>query len=158
MQRPPARALQPALSLSLFFLGLACAHFGRGLQTPEVSLVDLLPLPSETLEQRFELRVRILNPNDEALAIDGIDLTLDLNDRRLGRALSSEELEIPRLGDEVVALVATTHLLDVLRQAIALPEASGLDYSLHGRIYLSGSPGWLRVSHEGSLLPESFSR
>jgi LEA14-like dessication related protein len=100
--------------------------------------------------------VRILNPNDEALAVDGIDLTLDLNDRRLGRALSSDELEIPRLGDEVVTLVATTHLLDILRQAMALPDASGLDYSLHGRVYLSGSRGWLRVSHKGSLLPESF--
>jgi LEA14-like dessication related protein len=150
-----ATLLTAALCLGAF---LGCAGFGKQLLPPEVSLVDLRPLPSESLEQRFEVKIRVLNPNDVDLAGDGVDLILEINERRLGRAVSSEPFLIPRLGDEVIVLVATANWLDVLRQAIALPEARGIEYTLRGRLFLADSPTWLRFEHEGSLLPELLPR
>lgn len=155
--------LTPRLAL---FLGIAvclttflgCAGFGKRLLPPEVSLVDLRLLPSESLEQRFEVKIRVLNPNEVDLAGDGVDLILEVNDRRLGRAVSSETFLIPRLGDEVLVLVATANWLDVLRQAVTLPEARGIEYELHGRLFLADSPTWLGFDHEGSLLPEFLPR
>lgn len=104
------------------------------------------------------MRVRVLNPNDVALSVDGVDLILDINGRRLGRAVSSEPFSIPRLSDGVVVLVATTHWLDVVHQIAALPRADDLEYALHGRLFLADSAGWLGFEQEGSLLPESLPR
>lgn len=148
--------LTTALYMGTAFLG--CAGFGKQLVPPEVSLVDLRPLPGGSLEQRFEVRIRILNPNDVDLAGDGVDLILEINERRLGRAVSSEPFLVPRLGDEVIVLVATANWLDMFRQAIALAEARGIEYTLKGRLFLADSPAWLRFEHEGSLLRELLPR
>ncbi len=157
---PTRPALIKTNLLLLLTLGLAaCASMGSGLEPPEVSLVDLAALPSEGFEQRFAITVRVVNPNAVPLSGDGIDIRLDVNGQRLGRALSSEGFEIPRLGEEVLTLVATTNLLDVFRQAMALPAAGGrFDYVLDGRILLADSLGWLRFSRKGSLIPEATGR
>ena len=158
---PIARRLAPLLLVLCGSLSLAagCASFGSRLEPPEVSLVNLAALPSEGFEQRFEITVRVVNPNAVPLAGDGLDVRLDLNGQRLGRALRSEPFEIPKLSDEVLTLVATTNLLDVFRQAIALPSAGGrLDYVLTGRMLLADSPRWLSFSREGSLAPQTLRR
>lgn len=147
-------------SVVLLLLALAgCASLNPSFEEPEVSLVNLKPLPIEGVEQRFEITLRILNPNDRALSADGIDLILDLNGQRLGRGVSSAPFEIPELSDGTIKLIATTHLLDVMRQAFALPEAEGqFDYELRGRIRLTNSIGWIRFTKQGSLLPEQAGR
>ena len=65
-----------------------------------------------------------------------------------------ETFEVPRLGDRVVEVTASTNLLDLFRQALTLPQSTGLDYQLRGRLLLADSLGWLRFTREGSLLPE----
>lgn len=137
---------------------LGCPSLGPGREPPEVSLVDLRPLPSEPFEQRFAVELRIVNPNAEPLRAEGVDVVLDVNERRLGRALSDASFTVPRLGEETITLVATTNLIDLFQQIIALPtaaESGRLDYALRGRILLSGSDRWLRFSREGSLVPSN---
>lgn len=134
-----------------------CASMGTRLEPPDVTLVRIDPLPSTAFEQRFEIEVRILNPNDVPLRGDGLDITIELNGKRLTRALSPNSFTIPRLGDDTVRLTGTTTLLDLFRQAISLPEDGRLDYRLVGRVSLADSVGWLKFSREGSLLSEDSS-
>ena len=159
--------IRPSASVSrltLLFLGLSlclgslsgCAGLTGGLTPPEVSLVDLKPLQGGNLEQRFEIKLRVLNPNDVALSSDGVDVVLNVNGKRFARAVSAESFTIPRLSDDTIVLVATTHLLDLFRQAVSLPEAGGLDYELRGKVHLADSPRSLRFTREGSLVPESL--
>ena len=130
----------------------ACASMGTGLEPPDVWLIGLEPLPAEgNLEQRLRLQLRVANPNDEALAFDGVSLTLDLNGQRLGRALGNERVTIPRLADDVIELTATTHVFAIVRQVMTLPQKEGIDYEVRGRVFLADSPGWLRVSRKGRL-------
>ena len=96
-----------ALFLGLV-LAIGCAGMRGTLEAPEVFLVGLEPLPGEALEQRFEVRLRVMNPNDRALSIDGVDFTLSVNGSRLTRGLTNEEVTIPRLGEAVVVVVATS--------------------------------------------------
>ncbi|MFK7896816.1 MAG: LEA type 2 family protein [Myxococcota bacterium] len=145
-------------TLITFVLALAslggCASMGTRLEPPDVTLVRITPLASTALEQRFEVEVRIVNPNDVPLAGDGLDVTIELNGKRLTRALSPDTFTIPRLSDDTVTLTGTTTLFDLFRQAVALPEDGRLDYRLVGRVSLADSIGWLRFTREGSLLPE----
>lgn len=145
------------LALTLLTGGsTGCALLTQGLTPPEVTLINIKPLPGGNLEQRFEMTLRVLNPNDLPISSDGVDLELNVNGQRLARALSAESFSIPRLGDDVVVLVATTHLFDIFRQAMALPKTGTLDYEMKGRIFLASSPGSLRFSREGSLVPDSM--
>lgn len=141
------------LFAALLFLS-GCASMGTRLEPPDVTLVRITPLASTALEQRFEVEVRIVNPNDVPLAGDGLDVTIELNGKRLTRALSPDTFTIPRLSDDTVTLIGTTTLFDLFRQAMAIPEDGRLDYRLVGRVSLADSIGWLRFTREGSLLPE----
>ncbi|MEM9175752.1 MAG: LEA type 2 family protein [Myxococcota bacterium] len=153
MLAPPLRSRLVPLALGAgLLLVLGCASMGTRLEPPDVALIGIEALPSEgNLEQRLRLRVRVTNPNDVPLVFDGIDLRLDLNGQRLGRALGNERHTIPRLDDGIVDLVATTSLFSILRQIVALPEQQSIDYAIQGRIFLADSPGWLRVEREGQL-------
>ena len=71
-------------------------------------MVDLHPLKGGKFEQRFRIELRVQNPNDFELEIDGLDFELDLNGTRLTRGLSDEAVTIPRLGDAIVAVSADT--------------------------------------------------
>lgn len=48
-----------------------------------IDVAGIEPLPSEGLELRLAVRVRIQNPNDAPVEYTGAALSLDLNGRRL---------------------------------------------------------------------------
>lgn len=128
------------------------------LEAPEVrvtSLQMLDPAP-DSLEQRFAVGLRLINPNNRDIPVDGIDFELALNDRRLARGVTSDGFELPRLGEAETVVVVTTSVFDVLRQALDLagrPDAP-MDYRLHGRLHVGS--GFLRsipFDHRGRLVP-----
>jgi LEA14-like dessication related protein len=115
MPTRPARAFV----LLLVLAAAGCASVSS-LEAPEVrvtSLQMLEPVPG-SLEQRFAVGLRLVNPNNRAIAVDGLDFELDLNDRRLARGVTNNPFELPRLGEAETLVVVTTSLFDVLRQAI----------------------------------------
>jgi len=133
---------------------LGCALFGPSLEPPEVLLIGLEPLPGAeggTLEQRFQVQLRILNPNDRSLEIDGVDFTLNVNGRRLARGLGDRHVTVPRLGEGVVHVTASTTLVDWVRQLVGLTTATSLRYEIHGRVFLAGSFRGLAFSSAGEI-------
>ena len=145
-----------SFSTILLTLCLAgCAHFGGGYEEPEVFLVGLRPLAVDSLEQRFEVELRILNPNETDLEIDGIDVTVELNGARLTRGVSGAPLTIPRLSDDTITLLATTTVFDLVNQIIRSPAAQTFEYELRGKVFLANSPARLSFSKVGQLIPES---
>jgi LEA14-like dessication related protein len=152
------RIINPRLLFALLLLVSAgCASMAT-LEAPEVQLTRiqvLEPLPG-SLEQRFEVGLRVINPNNRAVTVDGLDFELDLNERRLARGVSNQRFELPRLGEAETSILVTTSVLDVLRQAMALgsrPDAP-MDYRLRGRLHLgSGFVRSIPFDHRGLLTP-----
>lgn len=135
---------------------VACASLGIGLEPLEANLVELRPLESTAFEQRFEMRVRLRNPNDHAVEIDGLRFELEVNGRRLATGLSDQRVTLPRLGETVLDVTTTTTLLDLLQQAMVLgerglEETPSLDYALRGRVFLAGSFRTLSFERSGEL-------
>lgn len=142
------------LLLPFLFVFSACAHWhATGLEAPEVFLVGIRPLPSENLEQRFEVDLRVLNPNDVDLVVDGVDFSLDVNGTRFSRGVASDVVTLPRFGEAILTLTATTTVFDLFRQVLRAPEAGEFEYDLHGRIFLADSPRWLSFERSGVLGP-----
>jgi len=142
------------LSAALLLLaGLLAACTGlRNLETPEVVVTAIRPLDATLLEQRFEVDLRIYNPNNRDLAIDGVDFELSINDSRLARGSGGRQLLLPRLGEAETTVRVSTTVFDVARQLMNAPQAETLSYRLSGRIHLgSGLGGSLPFDKSGII-------
>lgn len=145
------------VALSLLSLAAGCASIAS-LEAPEVQVTNLRllePAPG-SLEQRFAVGLRLINPNNRAISVDGLDFELELNDRRLARGVTSDAFELPRLGQADTVVVVTTSVFDVLRQAVDLAgrQQAPMDYRVHGRLHIGrGFVRSIPFNHRGRLIP-----
>lgn len=129
--------------------------------SPSVRVVGLDPLPSEGLEVRFALKLRVQNPNENALAYDGLSVKLDLDGRGLASGVSNTTGEIPRFSDAVLTVPVSISAFGVVRQLLALTEKNEgagsllnqpIEYKLNGKLGApEGSLRATRFSDSGSL-------
>lgn len=101
-------------------------------------MVSLTPEASGGFEQRFRVGLRLSNPNQVPLEVEGLRFELELNGQRLARGQTGDAVVVPRLGDAVLTLSATTTLLDVFRQVTAMPGTTEIRYRVSGRVFLKG--------------------
>jgi LEA14-like dessication related protein len=134
--RPDAHSLAFRTALALFgALALACAGFGRTpVEVPEVAVMNIAPGQLEGFESSVRVDLRITNPNEFPLVIDGLRFALEINGRRFARGQTAEVVEVPRLGDARVSLTVRSGLADVLRQIPNMPEK--MSYRITGDLFL----------------------
>lgn len=109
------------------------------MEPPEVYLSDIAPVEIGLYEQRLRVELRILNPNDFALEVTGLDFQLDVNGIQLARGLSNEEITVPRLGESIVSVMTSTTVLDIVRQIENLSQQQEMSYEIRGRLYLGNT-------------------
>jgi LEA14-like dessication related protein len=145
-----------ALLVALVVAGLAvagCVGIGQQIEPPEVFVVNLEPLQGGNFEQRFRIDLRVQNPNDFDLEINGLDFDLDLNGTRLTRGLSNEAVTISRLGEAIVQVMATTTVFDLVRQVVNATSLEGMEYEVRGRLFLSDPPrGSVEFHRSGRMI------
>lgn len=133
--------------MSLILLLLAgCAAVPSRIDPPGVSLADLRPQGFTLLEQTYLLTLRVQNPNDFDIPIDGLSYRLEVNDEELASGVSSQSVTLPRFGSALIEVEAVSSLAGLFRQIIALQqEGKGgvLRYRLVGKI--SGGKLWPSV-------------
>ena len=116
--------------------------------------VDLAPAAfASAFEQRVKVVLRLTNPNNRDLAIEGLRFSLELNEEPFTRGVSDQHVTVPRLGEETVEVIATTSVIDLLRQLQVLTRRQDLDfpYRLEGRIFLDDSLRSLDFERSGRL-------
>ncbi len=147
----------------LLFATLASGCAGSGLvpdvDPPRVSLANLELLDSGTLEQRFRITLRVRNPNPFPLPITGFSFDLDVNGRSFADGVNNTTTLIPRLGEEIVVVDASTSFLQVAQIIMGLPGRDTLSYGISGQVFLQRSMGLsVPFSEDGELsLPTSTS-
>ncbi|MDH3472817.1 MAG: LEA type 2 family protein [Rhodospirillales bacterium] len=127
----------PWLSVGLFFLLAACAPIEKTLP-PKVRLANLQFLDSTVFEQRMRVDLRVGNPNNFDLPLEGLTFELEVNDNLLAEGYSNEAVTIPRLGEATVPVLATSSLFDLVQQFMTLGQSDHLSYRLSGRAYMTG--------------------
>jgi LEA14-like dessication related protein len=136
------------VSLLLILAISGCATLNQR-DSPDVRIIGLEPLPSEGLELRFALKMRVLNPNDKAIVFDGLAVKLDLDGQGLASGVSDATGEIPRFGEQVLTLPVSISAFSAFRQFLARisdGQSEGgvtditrpIRYSLSGRLGGSG--------------------
>ncbi|MFJ2386166.1 LEA type 2 family protein [Pseudomonas koreensis] len=149
-----------AVILSLLLLSLgACALFPNR-DPVNINVVGLEPLPSQDLEVRFAIKLRVQNPNETAIDYNGIALDLEVNGRPLASGVSDQVGSIPRFSETVVSVPVSVSAFSVLRQTLGLSQTQTLDnlpYVLRGKL-AGGVFGTMRFVDRGKLsLPKAAS-
>jgi LEA14-like dessication related protein len=145
------------IGAALLLLTAGCASV-TALEAPQVQVTSLALLePAQgSMEQRFAIGLRLTNPNNREMAVDGLDFELDLNDRRLARGVTNRAFNLPRLGEAETTVIVTTSVFDLLRQAIdfGARQDAVMDYRLTGRVHLgSGFVRTVPFDYRGKLTP-----
>ncbi|WP_434573821.1 LEA type 2 family protein [Pseudomonas sp. Z3-8] len=146
------------LPLILLLLSLsACALFPH--RDPlNINVVGIEPLPSEGLEMRFAVKLRLQNPNETAIDYSGAALDLEVNGRTLATGVSDQSGSIPRFSEGILSIPVSISAFSVIRQTLGLSQTQSLDnlpYVLKGKL-AGGLFGTLRFVDRGTLdLPNS---
>jgi LEA14-like dessication related protein len=134
-------------------LGLsACA--GWGVREPlNVTIADITPLEMSVLEQRYAVKVRLLNPNDAEIAFDGVVFDLEINDKPFAKGVSSQGGVLPRFGEAVIEMQVVSGLQNILRQIAELQKGdrAGFTYRIKGRLHSTGGLGSIPFDTKGEF-------
>lgn len=150
-----------AFLLAAVALALAgCAGLPIGLEAPKVSLADITLTGGGLVEQRFRLTLRMHNPNDRDIAIEGLTFAVELNGAEFAQGASNRPVVLGRLSDTLVEVEGVSNLSILLKQARRFkPGAEGretLPYQLHGKL-VGGPFGDVPFDRKGEIaLPEAW--
>jgi LEA14-like dessication related protein len=137
--------------VSLVALGGCAGMFGR--DAPHVSVAGIEPIEGQGLEMRFELRLRVQNPNETPLDYDGVALDVELNGMPFASGVSQQRGTVPRFDETVVTVPLTVSVFAAARQAITLPDTiqrGTVRYVVRGKL-AGGAFGAVRFTDTGTL-------
>jgi Late embryogenesis abundant protein len=144
--------MRAALMIFQAVLLAACASLPN--RDPlNIDIAGIEPLPSEGLELRLQVSIRVQNPNDVPVEYTGAALDLDLNGRRLAGGVSDTVGTVPRYGETVFVVPVTISAFNVARQLVGFMTAqntSQFSYRVRGKLE-GGLLGTRRFSDEGTI-------
>ncbi len=149
----PRRHLTRAALLPLALLLITgCATLQPGYETPSVTVTHFRSLPGDGAP-RFEIGLRILNPNRAPLKLHGIAYNVRLEGHRLLAGVANDLPEVAAYGESDVNLVASIDVLGSLGLIGDLMNAQreSLTYRLEAKLDVGPLQPAIRVDHEGRL-------
>ena len=141
-----------AMGMACGLLLAACAGLSGISQRPELSLSSLEGVDLGLLEQRYLLRLRVRNPNDADLLVRGLSFAVELNGKPFARGVSDQSVTVPRLGEALLEVSATSSLGSFWRQwrEVARATPQELTYRLSGQVSVQGL-GSVPFDEKGAL-------
>ena len=142
-----------ALLLCVFLAG--CATLNPDFDPPKVTVDSVRSLPSQDVGPRFEIKLRVSNPNTQTLDIAGISYTIELLGKELVSGVTNDVPVIEGYTEEVVTLEAGINMFQLLRLLADLGTANtsteALEYRFSAKIDFNGLIPTQRVEETGSL-------
>lgn len=142
---------------TMLFLAFAllsgCASLAPELDPPKVSLLSFKTLPGSGAAPRFEIKLRVMNPNKQTLDIAGISYSVELLGKELISGVTNEVTPIDGYGEGVVTLDAELQLLQMVQLMANLGSkvAQPLAYRFLAKIDFNGFVPTQRVEETGEI-------
>ena len=140
-------------AMILVFSFAGCTWMGTSMERPRINIANVTPTEIKLFEQLFDLELRIQNPNDSPLVINGLSFELDINDKPFASGLSDQNVTIGRFSSEIIHVQAITSLWSFLRQVAELQKTGmpRVSYRIRGAIYAGPSGIKLRFDDAGEI-------
>ena len=115
-----------------------CAGMPGAGEPLQVTVADIDSIPSEDLEVRMMVRLRVQNPNDAPVEYNGVYVKLDVLGKTLATGVSDERGAVPRFGESLIEVPVTLSLLRLGLSALGIlgggQPVEKLHYSLEGKL------------------------
>ncbi|MEH6588139.1 MAG: LEA type 2 family protein [Halioglobus sp.] len=130
-----------------------CASIIPEIDPPKITLEGFNPLPSQGGAPRFEIKLRIANPNNQTFDIAGISYGVEIQGKELMSGVSNDVPLLEPYSEEVITLEAGLQLFQLLRLLTSLGKDMGdsLDYRFTAKIDFNGFVPTQRVEETGSF-------
>lgn len=143
------------LVAALVALGLltSCAVLNPNIDPPKINVVSVRSLAGDGRLPRFEIVLRVLNPNEQELSISGISYSVVLLDREVVSGVSNNIAPIKGYGESLVALTAELQFLQLLQlmASLGINPAEPLVYRLTAKIDFYGFMPTQRFEERGDI-------
>ncbi len=141
-----ARSIRSLSFVLFFFILSGCAGLGKPVQEPQVTLVDMQMLEVKPFEAIFQISLRIMNPNEFPLALQGLNCDLKIDGKHFATGLGNEPQEIPPFGTGIVPVTVYASTLKMFSSVMQIvqqldQQRSGMQplrYELTGKIRIGG--------------------
>lgn len=145
MKRPTFIA---AILLAVLLSGCA----GMGIQTPSITVAGIEVIEAGLFEQRLAIKLRVLNPNNVEIPINGLSFEVELNGEPFAKGVSDKAVTVPRMGEAILDVTAVTGVAGIIRQIQGLSRGNidALSYRIKGRL-MTGSSYGLNFDERGRL-------
>jgi len=119
---------------------MSCSNLPRNTPRLDVTLSDITPTEVGLFEQQYKIGLRVQNPSDNAIAIDGFAYQIEINGKPFAHGVSAESTTVPRFGQVVVSATAVSSLSGLVEQIRQLASGSSdkLRYRITGSFSVSG--------------------
>ncbi len=136
-----------AAMLALLLSG--CAGLPAGMEAPSVTIADFGAGGGGFFEQQFNLKLRVQNPNNTELKIDGVAFTLELNNAPFATGVGNQAVTVERFGSAFLPVEGYSSLGSMLRQVGGFLQGDlrALRYRIKGNLSLAGG---LRIPFDRS--------
>jgi LEA14-like dessication related protein len=138
------------LFIVLSVLGTACASMQLVPEKPEVALRNVELGKVSLTEVELHATLDVINPNDYALNLTGIDYQVDALGMTLGKGSALEAIRLQPRVKQTVKLPLTLNTASALKfgQAFYSPAQKQLPVTLQGTVKVSSPVGPLSLSFE----------
>ncbi|MGD8346488.1 MAG: LEA type 2 family protein [Lysobacterales bacterium] len=143
--------LLPLVGLALLLQ--ACATMSPDYEEPTVTLTSFRAINSEGMTPSFEVGLRIINPNRNDLAIQGIVYTIALEGHEVVKGVGKDYPVVEAYSQQDITLLASVNLLSGLRLIgdLMRAESGALRYEFTAKLDPGGFYPSIRVSESGQL-------
>lgn len=102
-----------------------------------VTLADIQPAQFGLLQQEYAIRIRVQNPNNSQIRIDGLSYQIDLNGELFAKGVSRQSTVVEPFGEVVVDATAVGNLGAFLSQFVRMQKSGppeSFSYRLKGKL------------------------
>ena len=130
-----------------------CAGMRPGYETPTVTVSSFRTLPSESMVPSFEIGLRVINPNREALELKGVSYTVRLEGHELIKGVGNELPVIDGYGEGDLTLTATANLFAGIRLISDLmrKQRDTFTYEFEAKLDIGTFRPAIRVTDTGEI-------
>lgn len=103
----------------------------------DVTLADIVPAQIGLFEQQFDVKLRVQNPNNFDIPLEGVSYQIELNDKAFAKGVGQQPVTVPKFGETVLDVTAVCSLSNVLAQLSQLTQGGPdkLRYRVKGKLY-----------------------
>ncbi len=115
----------------LLVLLLCTAACSSKFERPNLTVVSIEMQHGNLLQQSFQVKFQIQNPNNRALPVSGLHAELNVGGERIASGVSNRAFVVPPLGQSEFDMTITANMALVLLK-LANQHADSIDYEVTG--------------------------